>query len=240
MSMLSFILVTSLLVWCVLLFFFSFRKIQRFIISFKIHIENETPAVHLYLSSRLLREWTVYSRLGYYNMWKGPSYWVPAGVLGWWETQAQSWPQRLVELPGGIAFDGSNHQHTHGFCLRDTQLFPSRTDSRTNLVCMLCSWSGKRDPGVKQWVIQADGLVTCWPLDKELIIDAVNTGKRVNQIFLSISTRLTLCQGARHRDWQLLVHERSALAMCHFYFSHVTLKAYFTNLSLLHFAQMLC
>lgn len=143
------------------------------------------------------------------------------------------------DRPGGIAFDWSNHQPTHGFCLRDTQFFPSRTDSRTNLVCMLCSWSGKRDRRVKQWVIQADGLVTCWPLDRELIIDAVNTGKRMIQIFLSISTRWTVCQGARHLDWHPLVSERAALAKCHFYFCHVTLKAYFANLSLLYFAHML-
>lgn len=145
----------------------------------------------------------------------------------------------LATRPGRIASDWSNHHPTHGFCLRDTQLFLSRADSRTNLVCMLCSWSGKRDPGVKQWVIQADGPVTSWPLDKELIIDAVNTGKRVIQIFLSISTRWTVCQGARHLDWHLFVSEKAALAKRHFYFCHVTLKAYFTIFSLLWFAEML-
>lgn len=118
-------------------------------------------------------------------------------------------------------------------------VFPiqNRFQAKSSLHAVL--WSGKRDPGVKQWVIQADGPVTCWPLDKELIIDAVNTGKRVIQIFLSISTRWTVCQGARHLDWHLLVSEKAALAKCHFYFCHVTFKAYFNNLSLLYFAQML-
>lgn len=98
----------------------------------------------------------------------------------------------------------------------------NRFQAKSSLHAVL--WSGKRNPGVKQWVIQADGLVTCWPLDKELIIDAVNTGKRVIQISLSISTRWTVCQGARHLDWHLLVSEKAALAKCHFYFCHVTLR----------------
>lgn len=123
-------------------FFLNFKKIQRFIISFKMYVENETPAVHSYLSSRLLRGWTAYRSLQYYNRWKGLSYWVPG--------LARETGIALATMLGGIAFDWPNHQPTHGFCLRDTQLLPSRTDSRTNLVCMLCSWSGKRDPGVNQ------------------------------------------------------------------------------------------
>lgn len=153
-----------------------------------------------------LRVWAAYSRLQCYNIWKGSC------TLGTcWRPELGRDMNRSLAITLLEQSDSFKHQNICGFCLRYPVVPLQNRSQEKNPACMLCCWSGKRDPGVKQWVIQADGLVTCWPLDKDLIVDVVNTRKRVIQSFLSISSRWMVYQGASLLDWHLLVSEEKRL-----------------------------